>query len=131
MKLKTYFKNRDHIDKTDADPLYVELAELARGCAREGYVTVAVMPVWPKCLCCGSKDKLCPLRMPSGTTLVVALFCEHCQRRMMDARMHSRMTYEVKRGIIDNPSQDMAYLFAHGERIRIVWGHKLGSEVIA
>jgi hypothetical protein len=131
MKLKLYFKNRDHIDKGKAIPIYEALAELARGCAREGYVTKVVMPRTPMCVCCRSREQLCPLRMPQGTTLVAALFCGSCQRKMMDPRMRSQISYEVKRSLIDNTQNEQAYLFAHGERIRIVWGYKLGSEVIA
>ena len=71
------------------------------------------------------------MRMPHGPHLAAALFCVRCSTRSTTTAMRARMIYEVKRGILDHPLAEMAYLFTHGERIRIVWGHALGSEVIA
>ena len=129
MKLHEYFKS----NAEGPDALVVALVELARGCAREGYVTRVVLPHPQSCVCCGSPDGLCPMRVLVGGEQVVALMCLKCQKRVAKPGMMSRMIHEARVGAIKHPklNSEMALLFQQGQRIRIVWGHKLGSEVLS
>ena len=137
MRLRHYFKPKNAKDRDDRgrDEIHKELAELARGCAREGFVTLVCMhtpPCYHQCICCGSSSKLCPVRIPVGGKQACVLFCGTCQKRLSDDKMLSQMIYEVRRGIKNaDPRMDMGLLLPHGTHIRIVWGHNLGSEVIS
>ena len=72
------------------------------------------------------------MRVLVGGEQVVALMCLRCQKRMSKPGMMSQMIYEVRRGIKDaTPDTEMALLFKKGQRIRLVWGYKLGSEVLS
>ena len=128
MKLYEYFKLN-----AVGDDLVSSLAELARGCAREGYMTRVILPSPPSCVCCESPDGLCPIRVLVGGEQVAALMCLKCQKRMSKPGMMSQMIHEVRVGAIKYPklNAEMALLFQQGQRIRIVWGHKLGSEVLS
>ena len=137
MKLCHYFKPRHAPGFTDIDkdPLFKELAELARGTAREGHVTMVYMhtpPLTPRCLCCSGKVGLCPMRIPVGGRQVTALLCRTCQRRISEPKMLSQMIYEVRRGVKQaSPAMESAILTRHGDRIRIVWGKQIESEVLS
>ena len=128
--LKDYFRQAWAID--DLDPLNQALAELARGCAREGYTTLVVMRDPQRCICCDSDDQLCPMRIPVGDKQVVSLLCIKCQKRVSDVKMMAQMIYEVRRGLkAAEPGMEMALLFQDGQRIRLVWGYRLGTEVLS
>jgi hypothetical protein len=130
MKIKNYF--RQAWTEEVPDPLYKELAELARGCAREGYITLMLLRRPQRCICCNSNDNLCPIRIPVGEKQVVSLLCLRCQKRVSDVKMLAQMIYEVRSGIRNAESHmEMALLFQSGQRIRMVTGYKLESEVLS
>ena len=133
MRLINFFKGFD-----GEAPHYAQhamLAELARGCAREGFTTLVCMhtpPLYPRCLCCESTQELCSMRVQVRGEVVVCLLCSKCQKRVSKPTMLSQMIYEVKCGIINaDPRMEMAYLFQHGQRVRIVYGHDIGNEVLS
>ena len=128
--LKDYFRQAWATD--DLNPLHIALAELARGCAREGYTTLVLMRDPQLCICCDSNDGLCPMRVPVGDKQVVALLCLKCQKRVSDVKMLAQMIYEVRRGINEAESgMEMGLLFQHGQRIRLVHGYRIGTEVLS
>ena len=130
MKLLRYFKTRN--PSVTYNELNVSLAELARGCAREGYVTYVLMRSPQRCICCDSGDGLCPMRVPVGGAQVVSLLCLRCQQRISDVKMLAQMIYEVRRGIKNaEPDMQMGLLVQQGQRIRLTWGHQIGSEVLS
>lgn len=110
-----------------------QVAELARGCAREGHVTLAIMldlEVPPICAACGSGKELLAMRVPSAGVQVCCLLCGDCRKTVSkNSRGHGKIVKELRQ----NSAQavfEMAYLFKHGPRIRIVWGSDLGQEVL-
>jgi hypothetical protein len=69
------------------------------------------------------------MRVPWGAKVVVSPMCSACIKRMAKPSMQGRITHEAKESL-DDGIHEMAYLFMHGQRIRIVWGRELHSEVI-
>ena len=128
--LKDYFRQAWAND--DLNELNKALAELARGCAREGYSTLVLMRNPQRCICCDSDDGLCPMRVPVGDKQVVALLCLKCQKRVSDVKMMAQMIYEVRRGLKEaEPSMEMGLLVQDGQRIRLVYGYRIGTEVLS
>ena len=134
MNIINYFKGAQWVPKDfEPDPLCEQVAELARGCAREGYIVAALMCLeheYPMCAGCDRVEQLMAYRVPMGGKQVVCLLCDKCVKNMAHETGHGRIIKWL-RDKIERGYFEMAYLFQHGQRIRIVWGHQLGSEVLS
>lgn len=138
--IRDYFTHDIYADgKGQLDPTLKELADLARGCVREGMLTLAVMPhdcnIMHGCVVCGSTDSLMPMRAQLGHRNVVAIFCAKCQKRvpvLKDQYFRGRLKRLV---IPTDPNQslliEMAYLFRRGPRTQIVWGRDINTEALS
>ena len=131
MNIIQYFKERRWRDKTvKLFEDHKQLAELARGTAREGYIVLALMLRHPYCSCCAEGERRTPMRVPWGGTQICTLLCERCSKQLCENSVgHGRVLKQLKE-LIATGIYEMAYLFQHGPRIRIVWGGNLGHEVL-
>jgi hypothetical protein len=136
--IRDYFTHDKTVDRSKLDPLLVELADLARGCAREGHLTLAIMPrccsTISGCLVCGSTDHNMPMRRPVGHRMTVALYCDICQKRvpqLQDATIAKLIRERAVPGPYDSIEQEMAYLFQDGPRLRLVWGQNINTEALS
>lgn len=119
----------------DKDPRLDALAELAKGCAREGHIVHILFPnelsedIW--CTTCPSDTNLMPMRVACRNELIVTLFCERCQARVARPTMRHQMIHEVRDALSVPCRFEEAYLFNNGLRVRMVTGIGLHQEALS
>lgn len=113
------------------------LAELAMGCVREDEEVLVVMDLdeAPGCAACGSEAGLMPYRVRLGRQLVCGLLCSQCQWRMRldsakDAKLQRQVLQALRANVSEDTSFTMAFLFKHGDRVRLITGRQLTQEVL-
>jgi len=132
MNIINYFKGSQWLpDGWEPDPECAQVAELARGCARENHIVLAVIrPQNQNCMACTSTNTLMACRVPMGGKQVVGLLCPTCVKRMAHQSGHG-LILKWLRSQLKADLYEMAYLFRQGQRIRIVWGRQLESEALS
>ena len=136
MNIINYFKGAQWVpDDFEPDPLCAQVAELARGCAREGHIVLATMmpeEIYQRCSACPGTHELMPCRVPMRGKQICCLLCSSCVKKMGNERGHGEVVKGLRHYIYQGESPfEMAALFQHGQRIRIVWGWDLGMETLS
>jgi hypothetical protein len=136
MNIKDYFcDSRWQSEGFEPVEEWAQVAELARGCAREGATVLCLMEDDLACAACANGNQLVPYRVRLGGTLVVALVCKGCIEKLSlnpatQGTIRGRVLSTLKANIRDDTAFDMAYLFQHGPRIRMVRGRNLQTEIL-
>lgn len=129
-ELASYF--RVDTRPVNADPVIVELAILARGVAREGWLTEAMILPGERgghCAACHSASNVLPQRVSRRERICCVLLCGKCQEML---RSHGKRPW-LYRDLNKSMSEinfDEVLLFKQGQRIRMVSGEKLATEVL-
>lgn len=108
------------------------LAELARGMAREGYVTqvIAHPHLGDQCGVCDSASNVLPQRIAVRDRQFVMLLCDSCQRKLHTPQLKGSLVKAIRK-VMREQVFEQVMLVKTGSRVRMVSGVDLDTEVLA
>jgi hypothetical protein len=135
--IRSYFcDHRARSSDFEPDDTWTQVAELARGCAREGQPVLCLMEEQPACCACANTNELMPYRVRLRNVMVVGLFCSSCVAKLnlnpsTQGTIRGRVLRTLKTNIEEDTALEQAFLFEHGPRIRMVRGRNLQMEMLS